>query len=101
MFDKGDSHYPRVEHQEVASFWYSQALLEKHQTCLEKPARDKHSSLVRKFVNYGREEFYIVGPCSFFASGVRAYPSGAREGAPLRFPPLLEQDKKISHVQTH
>ncbi len=33
------------------------------QTRLEKLARDKHSSLLCKFVNYGRKKFYNVGAC--------------------------------------
>ncbi len=35
----------------------------KHWTGLEKLARDKHSSLLGKSVNYGRNEFYRTGPC--------------------------------------
>jgi hypothetical protein len=27
------------------------------------PARDKHSNLLRFFVNYGRKRFYNIGPC--------------------------------------
>ncbi len=34
----------------------------KHQTRLLKFARDKHSSLLQKFVNYGRKKFYNIGP---------------------------------------
>ncbi len=29
---------------------------------LERPAKDKHSSLLRKFLNYGRKKFYNIGP---------------------------------------
>jgi hypothetical protein len=29
---------------------------------LERRARDKHSSLLRKSVNYGRTKFYNIGP---------------------------------------
>jgi len=29
---------------------------------LESPAKDKHSSLLRKFINYGRKKFYNIGP---------------------------------------
>ncbi len=29
---------------------------------LERLARDKHSSLLRKFVNYGQKKFYNIGP---------------------------------------
>ncbi len=31
---------------------------------MEKLARDRHSSLVRRFVNYGRKKFYYIGPTS-------------------------------------
>ncbi len=34
----------------------------KYLTQLESTARDKHSSLLRKFVNYGRKKFYNIGP---------------------------------------
>ncbi len=37
-------------------------LTHKHWTILEKPARDKHSSLLRAFVNYGLKKFYNTGP---------------------------------------
>jgi len=33
-----------------------------HYTRLEKLARDKHSSLLRTFVNYGHKKFYNVEP---------------------------------------
>jgi hypothetical protein len=29
---------------------------------VEKVARDKRSSLLQKFVNYGRKKFYRIGP---------------------------------------
>ncbi len=34
-------------------------------TRLEKFSRDKHSSLYRKFVNYGVKKFYNIGPRVF------------------------------------
>ncbi len=34
----------------------------KHKTKLERLARDKHSSLLRKFVNYGNKKFYNIDP---------------------------------------
>ncbi len=34
----------------------------KHQTRQERFARDKHSSLLRKSVNYGRKKFYEIDP---------------------------------------
>ena len=33
----------------------------KHSTRLERLAKDKHSSLLRKSVNYGRKKFYSKG----------------------------------------
>jgi hypothetical protein len=39
------------------------SLSHKYSTRLESLARDKHSSLLRTFVNYGRKKFYIIGPC--------------------------------------
>ncbi len=36
------------------------SLTHKHKTRLEGLARDKHSSLLRKFVNYDRKEFYNI-----------------------------------------
>ncbi len=32
----------------------------KHQTKLERLARDKHSRYLRKIVNYGHKKFYLV-----------------------------------------
>ncbi len=37
----------------------------KHQTRLERPVRDKHSWLLRTFVNYGRKKFYKIGKFAF------------------------------------
>ncbi len=37
-------------------------LTRKHLTRLESFARDKHSNLVRKSVNYGRKKFYRIVP---------------------------------------
>jgi hypothetical protein len=37
-------------------------LTRKHYTKLERLARDKHSSLLRKYVNYGNKKFYSAGP---------------------------------------
>jgi hypothetical protein len=34
----------------------------KHYTRLERLARDKHSSLLQKFVTYGRKKFYNIVP---------------------------------------
>jgi hypothetical protein len=37
-------------------------LTNNHYTRLERLVRDKHSSLLRKFVNYGQKKFYNIGP---------------------------------------
>jgi len=37
----------------------------KHYTRLEKPAKDKHSSLLRTFENYGCKKFDNTGPSSY------------------------------------
>ncbi len=42
--------------------WVGPGLALKHWTRLEKLARDKHSSLLRKYLNYGRNKFYSTGP---------------------------------------
>jgi hypothetical protein len=44
------------------SLGYAPGLPHKHKTRLERHARDKHSSLLRKSVNYGHEKFYSIGP---------------------------------------
>jgi hypothetical protein len=38
--------------------------MRKHQTRLESLARDKHTSLLQKFVNYGQKRFITLGPGS-------------------------------------
>jgi len=48
--------YPRVEHQQSAGVIY------KHSTKLKELARDKHSSLLRTFVNYVHKKFYNIVP---------------------------------------
>jgi hypothetical protein len=37
-------------------------------TRLERFATEKNSSLLKKFVNYGRKKFYNIGPCSSFVT---------------------------------
>jgi hypothetical protein len=49
-----------VEHLKGASLRWAQALLEN--TRLERIARDKRSSLLRKVVTYDRNKFYNIGP---------------------------------------
>ena len=40
-------------------------LARKHLTCLERPAGDKHSSLLQKLVNYGRKSFVTLCPGAY------------------------------------
>ncbi len=42
--------------------WVGSGLTCKHVTRLERLARDKHSRLLRKYVNYVRKKFYSTGP---------------------------------------
>ncbi len=43
----------------------SSGLTNNHYTRLKRQARDKHYSLLRTFVNYGRKKFYNIGPGRF------------------------------------
>jgi hypothetical protein len=42
-----------------------------HQVGLERPNKEKHSSLLRTFLNYGSKKFYNIGP-----SGLRSLHGG-------------------------
>ncbi len=42
--------------------WVGSGLTCNHYTRMDRLARDKHSSLLRKFVNYGQKKFYNIGP---------------------------------------
>ncbi len=42
--------------------WVGTSLTCKHLTRLERPARDIHSGLLRKFLNYGRKKFNNTDP---------------------------------------
>jgi hypothetical protein len=48
-----------VEQLKCTSLGQAPGLSYKHWTRL---GRDKHSSLLRKFINYGRKMFYKIGP---------------------------------------
>ncbi len=39
-----------------------------HLTRLERLARDKHATLLQKFINEGCKKFYIIGPRSYFCN---------------------------------
>jgi hypothetical protein len=53
-----------MEHMEGALLRHARCLTCKQCVWLERLARDKHSSLLRKFLNYGRKKFYnlALGP---------------------------------------
>ncbi len=54
--------YHRMEHLKRCFTWLGLGLAYKQQTRLERFARNKHSSLLRKSVNYGQKKFYNIGP---------------------------------------
>jgi hypothetical protein len=56
--------YPRVEQLNFTSLGYASGLSYKHWIRLEKPALDKHSSLLQKYVNFADKKFSIITlPC--------------------------------------
>ncbi len=54
--------YSIMERLEGAFLRLAPCLTCKHWARLEKLASDKHTGLLRKFVNYGRKKFYYMGP---------------------------------------
>ncbi len=54
--------YPRGQHLKRCSTWVGSNLTHKHWTRLEKLVRTKHSSLLRKFINYRWKRLYNSGP---------------------------------------
>ncbi len=54
--------YLLVEQLEYTFTWVG-GLSYNHWTRMERPARDKHSCLLRKFVNYVRKKLYNIGTC--------------------------------------
>ncbi len=56
--------YPRVQNLKVSSIGVGSCFTNKYQTRLERLSRDKHSGLLRTFVNYVRKKFYNIGPWS-------------------------------------
>jgi hypothetical protein len=57
------------------------SLTHKHWTRLNRLARDKPSSLLRKSVNYGRKKFYDTGP-SFSYNGSFTFAKFVSESLP-------------------
>ncbi len=58
----GQVQEPRVEHLKGSSIGVGSCITNKQQTKLERLPRDKHSSLLRKFQNFGRKSFITLGP---------------------------------------
>jgi hypothetical protein len=60
MFVAKAGAYHREEQLKCTALGLAPGLSYKQWTRLERPARDKHFSLLRKFVNYGRKKFYKI-----------------------------------------
>jgi hypothetical protein len=60
MFVGKPGAYPIEEPFRCCTLGKAPSLAHKQQTWLERIARDKHSSLLQKFVTYGRKEFYNI-----------------------------------------
>jgi hypothetical protein len=58
--------YPSEAPFRFSCLGYSPGLTHKYLTRLEKLARDKHSSLLQKSVNYDHKKFYNIGPWKYF-----------------------------------
>jgi len=54
--------YPRVEQLKRASLGQPPDVTCNRKTRLRRAVSDKHSSLLQKFINYGRKKFYSAGP---------------------------------------
>ncbi len=54
--------YPSDAPLKCSTLGSAPGLTHKYKTRLERLARDKHSSLLRKSVNYGSKKFYSTGP---------------------------------------
>ncbi len=53
--------YPSDAFFSCSTLGYAPGLTHKHQTRVERLARVKHSSVLRKFINYGPKKFYRIG----------------------------------------
>ncbi len=58
-----------------STLWQAPGLTHKHQTRLAILAKDKHSSLLRKFVNYRQKSFITLGPGHWWACAIKNYGS--------------------------
>ncbi len=72
--------YSRVEHQKGGYSWIGSGVTSKHKTCLERLANDKHSSLLRTFVNYAIKSFIGLAPARLilFVYSKKIYKIGHR-----------------------
>ncbi len=55
--------YPSEAPFKCSTLGQAPGLAHEHSTRLERLAKDKHSSLLRKSVNYVRKKFYRIGAC--------------------------------------
>jgi hypothetical protein len=62
MFVGKAGEYPSEASFRCSTLGWAPDLAHKHQTRLERLARDKHCSLLQKTVNYGCKKFYRIGP---------------------------------------
>ena len=60
---------------------------------MERLARDKHSSLLQKFVNYGQKKFYNIGPR---CTSLTAKAKKAKEDIEILKKKLAAERKKTS-----
>ncbi len=62
MFAGNARAYPSEALFRCSTLWQTPGLTHKLQTRLERFARDNHTSLLQKFINYDRKMFYNIGP---------------------------------------
>ncbi len=62
MFARKVRTYPSEETFSCSILGQALCLAHKHSTRLERPAKDKHSSLLLTHVNYGHTRFITLGP---------------------------------------
>ena len=67
--------YPRGQHLKRCSTWVGSSLNHKHLTKLEKLATNKHSSLLRKSVNYRQKGFITLAPNMIFFRSFQKKPT--------------------------
>ncbi len=60
MFEGKAGAYPNETPFRCSTLGYTPGFIHKHQTRQEKIGKGKHSSLLRKFIHYGRKKFYNI-----------------------------------------